>query len=163
MTSDDTYTVSFRLLNGAEGVMQGSCAACGPFLSLTKVTGSTGSLWLEAGEVWGDNGAGPRRVPFDPDLAPVAPDPPPAALLRTAYDMWHSTGIDLQPYTRLYQAFANRIVGTPQASDAEAATFADGLAAQMVMDAVQRSSHERAWVHVGRWVGVGGRPARGGG
>ena len=60
---------------------------------------------MQGEEIWVDTGAGPEMVPLPDDLPLVAPDPPPAELLHTAYDMWHSTGADLVVYTRLYAAF----------------------------------------------------------
>jgi hypothetical protein len=70
----------------------------------------------------------------------MAPDPPPAELLHTAYDMWHSMGIDLVPYTRLYGVLRDRVLGQPVADDPAAATFADGVACQAVLDAIRASS-----------------------
>ena len=103
MTADDTYSVQLSLDSGGTVVMHSSCAIGGQFLAATKVTGSEGSAWLAGEEVFVDTGAGPEQVPAPADLPLVAPDPPPAELLHTAYDMWHSTGIDLEPYTRLYR------------------------------------------------------------
>ncbi len=102
MTADDTYTVQFRLVTGVEGVMHSSCAVGGQFLGATKITGTAGSAWLQGDDVWVDDGTGPRQVPVPDDLVSAPPDPPPSQLLHTAYDMWHSMGIDLDPYTKLY-------------------------------------------------------------
>jgi predicted dehydrogenase len=148
MTADDTYTIQFRLRTGVEGLVHSSCAAGGQMVAATKVTGTAGSAWLQGDDVWVDDGSGPRQVPVPEDLRSGAPDPPPAVLLRTAYDMWHSMGIDLDPYTRLYGVLRDRILGRPVPADPAAATFADGVAVQAVMDAVHRSSDERAWVAV---------------
>jgi predicted dehydrogenase len=150
MTADDTYTVQFRLDTGVEGLMHSSCAVGGQWVSTTKVTGTGGSAWLQGDDVWLDDGTGPRQVPVPDDLASAAPDPPPAELLHTAYDMWHSMGIDLDPYTKLYATVRERAAGRPVPADPAGATFADGVAAQAVMDAVHRSAAERAWVDVDR-------------
>ena len=61
--------------------------------------------------MWIDTGAGPTQVPPADDLPAVAPVPPPSELLHTTYDMWHSMGIDLAPYTRLYEVMRDRILG----------------------------------------------------
>ena len=66
--------------------------------------------------------------------------PPPGELLHTTYDMWHSTGIDLAPYTRLYEVMRDRILGYDTPSDPAAGTFADGVANQAVVDAIRESS-----------------------
>jgi predicted dehydrogenase len=148
MTADDTYTVQFCLATGVEGVMHSSCAAGGQFLGATKITGTAGSIWLEGDDVWVDDGSGPRRIPVPDDLVSAAPDPPPAELLLTAYDMWHSMGIDLDPYTKLYATLRERVAGRSVPDDPAGATFDDGVAVQAVMDAVHRSAVERAWVTV---------------
>jgi predicted dehydrogenase len=140
MTADDTYTVHARLANGAAVVMHSSCAARGQFVATTKVVGRAGAAWLQGDEVWVDTGAGPEATPMPEDLPVVAPDPPPAELLHTAYDMWHSMGIDLAPYTRLYGVLRDRVLERPVADDPVAATFADGVACQAVLDAIRASS-----------------------
>ena len=102
MTADDTYSVQLRLAGGANVLLHGSCAMPGQFVVATKVVGTSGAAWLQGEEVWVDDGSGPRAVPVPDDLPPAPPSPPPAELLHTTYDMWHSMGIDLDPYTRLY-------------------------------------------------------------
>jgi predicted dehydrogenase len=62
--------------------------------------------------------------------------------------MLHSMGIDLGPYTRLYENFAAQIEGRPVAADPRAATFADGVAVQAVLDAIRRSSREKTWIEI---------------
>lgn len=154
MTADDTYTVQFRTGGAAmEGTLMGSCATPGPFLSTTRFSGSDATVWIDGGEPWVDDGSGPRPLPVDADLQSAPPEPPPAELLHTAYDMWHSTGIDLDPFTRLYRVMAGRIAGEVVADDPAPATFADGLAAQQVMDAARRSSDAGTWIPVGSPAG----------
>jgi predicted dehydrogenase len=148
MTADDTYTVHFELRNGCVGVLHSSCAIGGQFLATTKVTGTSGSAWLQGDELWIDTGKGPERVPDPTDVPVVAPDPPPAELLRTTYDLWHSMGTDLAPYTRLYERMGALIAGGSVPDDPPVATFADGAAGQAVLDAIRLSSRTRAWVPV---------------
>lgn len=140
MTADDTYTVHFRLRNGCVGTMTSSCAAGGQFVAATKIVGTAGAAWLQGDEVWVDTGAGPVRLDAPEDLPVEAPVPPPAELLHTTYDHWHSMGIDLAPYRRVYEVLRERAAGRPVAADPAAATFADGVAVQAVMDAIHRSS-----------------------
>jgi len=64
--------------------------------------------------------------------------------------MWHSTGLDLSPYTQLYTVLRDRILGNSVEPDPAAATFADGVAGQAVLDAIRRSSREESWVAVER-------------
>lgn len=149
MTADDTYSAHLRLANGATVWIHGSCAARGQFVMTTKVLGSSGAAWLQGGDVWADTGAGAAQVPMPHDLTVAAPEPPPASLIRDAYDAWHSMGIDLGPYTRLYGVLRARIAGQPVSADPVPATFADGVACQAVMDAIHASSAAG-----GQWVGI---------
>jgi predicted dehydrogenase len=148
MTADDTYTVQFETTNGCTGVLHSTCAIGGQFILVMKVTGTKGSAWLQGEEVWIDTGAGPSQVPAAEDLPIVAPVPPPSELLHTTYDMWHSMGTDLAPYTRLYSVMRDRVLGRDVPDDPAAGTFADGVANQAVVDAIRASSPSRSWVEV---------------
>jgi predicted dehydrogenase len=148
MTADDTYTVQFETADGATGLLHSSCAAGGQFVVATKVTGTRGSAWAQGDEIWVDTGAGPTQLPPADDLPAVAPVPPPRELLSTTYDMWHSTGMDLAPYTRVYEVMRDRILGYEVSDDPVAGTFADGVANQAVVDAIRASSADRGWTEV---------------
>jgi predicted dehydrogenase len=147
-TADDLFTVTFGLRNGIEGVMHGGSTVLGPPIRGTKVIGSQGAAWMQGFDVWLDDGSGPRVAPVPVELAGPPPVPPPADLLTTAYDMLHSTGIDLEPYTRLYRVMRARILGESLPAGPEAATFVDGVAIQAVIDAVHRSAREHTTVAV---------------
>ena len=150
MTADDTYSAHLRLDNGATVLAHSSCAARGSFVGTTKIVGSAGAAWLQGEEVWIDTGGGPTALPVPDDLPAVPPDPPPSELLHTAYDMWHSMGIDLAPYTRLYARLRELARGRAVVDDPVAATFADGVAGQRVLDAIRASSAAGgAWVPIG--------------
>ena len=139
-TAEDAYLVHFRLTRaGCAGLMQSVAADRGPMLFATRVVGT---------ERHGVGRGRPRprrrrraaranRVPAD--LAVAAADPPPADLLVTAYDLLHSTGIDVGPYTRLAEQFRGRIEGAAAArgSGPAPATFADGVATMEVLDAIR--------------------------
>src|SRR5215212_9060822 len=146
MTADDTYTVQFETDTGATGLLHSSCATGGLFVVATKVTGTDGSAWTQGDEVWVDAGDGPTQLPAPDDLAAVAPVPPPSELLHSTYDMWHASGMDLAPYTRLYEVMRDRILGGDVAADPAAGTFADGVANQAAVDAVRRSAADGSWV-----------------
>jgi len=147
-TADDTYSVHFRTESGLEGILQSSSAARGPFASCTRFVGSTGTLWIEGDTVGVADASGERILETPDDLKLPPPSPPPAELLSTTYDMLHSMGIDLGPYTRLYETFRDQILGRPVAEDPRAPTFADGVAVQAVLDAIRRSSTEKAWIAI---------------
>jgi predicted dehydrogenase len=137
--------VQFETETGASGLLHSSAAMPGQFLATTKITGTKGAAWLQGEEVWIDTGDGPVQVPPPEDLPLVAPVPPPGELLHTAYDMWHSMGIDLAPYTRLYSVMRERILGQDVADDPPAGTFEDGVANQAIVDAIRTSAASGCW------------------
>lgn len=147
-TAEDTYTIHFRTEHGAEGVLQSTAAARGPFVSCSRVVGSQGTLWLEGDNVFVADKGGERQLDVPGDLVLPAPSPPPAELLHTAYDMLHSMGIDLGPFTRIFENLHARMRGEPGITDPKPATFADGLAVQKVLDAVRLSSEKQRWVAI---------------
>jgi predicted dehydrogenase len=59
-------------------------------------------------------------------------------------------GLDLGPYTRLAEHFHARITGAPPPSGPAPATFADGVADMVVLDAMRRSAHEHRTVVITR-------------
>jgi predicted dehydrogenase len=148
MTADDTYTVQFETADGATGVLHSSCATAGQFVVALKVTGTDGSAWTEGDDVWVDTGAGPEQLPPADDLPLEVPLPPPGELLHTTYDMWHSSGMDLAPYTRLYAVMCDRILGHDTPDDPAPGTFVDGVANQAAVDAIRASSSSREWTVV---------------
>jgi len=150
MTADDTYTVQARTEGGCNVLMHSSCAMGGPFVAATKVAGTAGTAWAQGDEVWVDDGTGARQVAPPEDLPLVPPDPPPAELLRTTYDMWHSMGTDLEPYTRLFTRFRERVLDEPSPGDPPAAKFVDAVANQAVLDAVRAAAASGSWVKVAR-------------
>jgi predicted dehydrogenase len=151
MTAEDAFVVQLRLRSGAVGLLQSTCGDIGAPLIATRVTGTAGSAWIDGvgAKVWLADRSGTRRVPIPDDLASGPPDPPPADQLRTAYERMIAHGLDLAPYTRLAAVFRDRILGVPSPDAPRAASFADGVAAMEVLDAVRRSAAERRWVDVG--------------
>jgi predicted dehydrogenase len=148
-TAEDSYSVHFRLRSGVEGIMQASAGDWGPPIMTSRIVGTKGTTWAEGDTVYVATEAGTEQVPVPADLTPVPPDPPPADLMVTTYDLMHSTGIDLAPYTRLAETFRDRILGRPVPDDPPPATFADGVAGMQVLDAIRRSAAEHDWVRVG--------------
>jgi predicted dehydrogenase len=148
MSADDTYNVHFRLRSGVEGVLQSTASVWGRFLMCTQFAGSRGTLWVEGDDVWVADRSGARCLPVPEDLKLGPPQPPPLEGLATAYEMMHVTGIDFRPYVRLYEAFRDLILGRPLPPDPVPATFADGVADMVVLDAIRRSAAEHRWVDI---------------
>ncbi len=145
-TAEDSYSVHFRTRSGVDGILQSSAGSWGPPALCTRISGTRGTLTVQGDDVQLADREGARSLEVPDDLKLPAPVPPPAELLHTTYDMLHSMGIDLAPYTRLFEAFAGRIRGEGGDEDPAPATFADGVACQSVLDAIRRSDAERCWV-----------------
>jgi predicted dehydrogenase len=149
-SAEDAYVVHFRLSSGCVGLMQSAAGDRGPMLFATRVVGTQGTAWAEGDRVRVADAGGMRDVSCPSDLAVAAPDPPPADLLVSAYDLLHSTGIDVGPYTRLAEQFRARIEGAAGSLDPAPATFADGLATMEVLDAIRHSAREGRSVELAR-------------
>ncbi len=149
-TAEDAYLVHFRTRSGCVGVMQSVASDRGPMLFATRVAGTRGTAWAEGDRVRIADADGTRDIAIPADLAVGPADPPPADLLVSAYDLLHSTGIDVGPYTRLAGEFRTRIEGGTASVDPAPATFADGVATMEVMDAIRVSARTGNSVTVSR-------------
>jgi predicted dehydrogenase len=140
--ADDSFTVRFRMRNGLEGVIQSSAGAWGPPLDVARVCGSEGTLWTENGEVRFAGRSGARTLEIAsalalPPIPPIPPDP------RHETPRWKGlVQVELAPYTVLCRTLKAAIEGRPPASPVRPATFADGVAAMQVMDAIRASARE---------------------
>jgi predicted dehydrogenase len=152
-SADDGFVVQFRMRSGAAGILQSTAADRGPMLVETRVTGSGGTAWIDglSSTVRIADGSGTREVPVADDLspAPPAPEPLPRDVLHTAYDRMIAHGLDLPPYTRLAIVFRDLISGRPVPDDPPPATFADGVAAMAVLDAIRAAAASQTWVALG--------------
>lgn len=147
-TVEDSYTVHFRTENGCNGVLQSIAGGWGPPLICSRVYGTKGTLSIEGDRIRIDDASGSRVLDTPEDLVNAAASPPPAEFMKTAYDHLHAAGFDLAPYTKLCGVLRDRILGKDSIDDPKAATFADGLAGQAVLDAIRLSSKEERWVDV---------------
>jgi predicted dehydrogenase len=139
-TAEDAYVVHFRLRNGCTGVMQSVASDRGPMLFQTRVAGTKGAVWAEGDRVQLTDDTGTRELPIPPEIAVAPPDPPAADLMHTTYDWLHSTGMDMGPYTRLFETFKALIEDRPVANEPRPATFADGVKSMEVLDAIRASA-----------------------
>lgn len=128
--AEDSYVLRFRLVNGVEGIVQQTAGAWGPQAGLSRVAGTTGTLWLEGSVVKIADRDGERELPVPPDLVLPAPE--------------STTGkpaqFGLAPFTKLCEALRARIDGDSKSSAVPLPTFADGVASMEVLDAIRASA-----------------------
>jgi predicted dehydrogenase len=127
--AEDSYVLRFRLANGVEGVVQQTAGAWGPQAGMSRVAGTTGTLWLEGSTVKVADRDGVRDLPVPADLVlpPAEPTSGPAQF-------------GLAPFTKLCEVFRARIEGDALPSAVPVPTFADGVAGMEVLDAIRRSA-----------------------
>jgi predicted dehydrogenase len=149
MTADDGFVVHFRLRSGCVGVLQSTASDRGIVVE-TRVTGSTGSAWIEGvGEkVNVADASGIRTLAVPGELRSDPAPPLPEGAVTTTYEQMTTFGVEYGPYTRLAAAFRDRIRGTETAGPTPA-TFVDGVAQMAVLDAARHSAdHGGAWTDV---------------
>lgn len=139
-TAEDTFTIHFRTVEGCTGILQSSAATIGPPAFASRISGPLGTLTIAGDQVSVATAKGVQKLEVPPDLASAAPQPPDRDLLVTAYDMMHSMGIDLGPFTKLFEHMRGTIEGRALPADPAPGTFADGVALQRILDAIRRSS-----------------------
>jgi predicted dehydrogenase len=150
MSAEDAFVVHFRLRSGAVGTLQSTSGDWGPPIMITRVTGSTGTAWIEGvgAQVQVADARRTRTLPVPPDLPTGTGPPLPDGLVHTAYERMISHGMDFGPYTRLAEVLRAGMEGRPAPAGPPAATFVDGVLDMAVVDAVRRSAAERSWVTV---------------
>lgn len=130
-TADAGFAAHLRFDSGAEAVVDESAATHGPPLSVTRVAGEAGTLWLEGGVA--------RLAEAGGELALNAPAAPPAERAEPPDHPAHRfTHLELGPWTalatELHRAAVDGVAPT------QAATFDDGLAVLEVLDAIRTSA-----------------------
>jgi predicted dehydrogenase len=142
---DDSFNIRCTMRNGTDVALVQSGAAAGPGASMTRVVGTTGTMWAEGDSVYvaDESSRGGRVLHPPPELILANVD---ALATGPLADMTRS---ELPPYIRLAQAFRAAIEGRPYAPGPHPATFADGLACVRVLDAVRHSAAEG-----GRWTAI---------
>ena len=149
MTADDGFVVHFRLRSGCVGVLQSTASDHG-ILVETRVTGSTGTAWIDGvGEtVRVSDHTGVRTIPVPDELCTEPAPPLPPGAVTTTYEQMITFGVEYGPYTRLAANFRNRLLGLPCEGPAPA-TFADGVVQMAVLDAIRSSARAGgAWTIV---------------
>jgi predicted dehydrogenase len=149
-TAEDSFSVRFRTTSGVEGVLQSSVVDAGPPIHLTRIVGTGGSLWFDGPDVKVADANGVRTLPVPDDLVLPPYERPRWAANRTAYDRMVSSGSEIGPATRMYEALRALLAGGPLPPlGPRPATFADGVANMAVIDAIRASAAQD-----GRWVPV---------
>jgi predicted dehydrogenase len=132
--AEDTFTVRCRFASGVAGILQQTAAAWGPYAGITRVAGTTGTVWIEGEEAWLADGQGARRLEVPADLALPAP---PAESDDPRHRFTH---LELGPFTRLCEVLRAGVEGSPPPAAVPIPTFADGVAEMRVLDAVRSSA-----------------------
>lgn len=132
--ADDSFTVRFSLVSGVQGAMQQSAGTWGPPVTVTRVSGSTGSLWTDGARAWLSDAGGQRPLDTPVELR-LPPAPAPSDDPRHRF-----TQIELPPYVRLYELLAELIEGRQPRTPIAAATLDDGVAEMLVLDAIRASA-----------------------
>ncbi|MGE5690398.1 MAG: Gfo/Idh/MocA family protein [Pseudomonadota bacterium] len=146
MASEDLANVLLRLEDGARGSMVVSQVSSGRRNSLRfEVDGSHGAAAWDAErheELWLGHRARPNEVLVrDPSL--LAPE----AASRTQLPAGHAEGY-ADTFRELYRAVYAAVAGREMPAAPDFPTFADGHRAQLLGEAIARSSAERRWVTV---------------
>jgi predicted dehydrogenase len=151
MNADDSYSVLFRLRNGLEGIMQGSCRAW-DFVNVARVSGTDATASVEIDPqtmrpvLWLADRNGKRTVPSPEDLAvPAALEMLPSSAETLAYDAVHNMVSGSPEYIMQAAAFRDAICGRA-AGPVTPANFRDGVAHMMVIEAIEKSAQRREWV-----------------
>jgi predicted dehydrogenase len=143
--TDDSFNIRCAMRNGTDVALIQSGAAAGPAASMTRVMGTTGTLWAKGDTVYlADDGA-PGGYVLDPPAGLALPN---VDALATG-SLAEMTRSELPPYIRLAQAFRAAIEGAPVETGPHPATFEDGLACMRVLDAVRQSATDG-----GRWTAI---------
>lgn len=133
-TADDSFTIRLRFTSGAEGVLQQTAGAWGPGVAVSRVAGTRGTVWLDAGRAWLADAAGTRALPVPDDLELPAP---PALSDDPRHRFTH---LELGPYTRLVEVLRAGVDGIEPPTAVPVPTFGDGVACMQVLDAVRASA-----------------------
>lgn len=153
MNADDGYSIVFRLRNGLEGILQGSCRAW-DYAQVSRVSGTEATASIEMDpatfqpKLWITDRNGRHPAPAPADIAvPGALDVLPSTEETSAYDAIHNVVSGSPEYIMQATAFRDAIEGRAVGS-VTPANFSDGVAHMAVIEAVEKSAREHAWVRI---------------
>ena len=147
-TAEDSFSIHFRTVNGTGGVIQSSISDMAPPLFATRVSGTKGSLWVDGPSVFVSDASGQRELEPSAELVYETMPPSPDEFVQTTYDALCASANAIAPYTTLYTGVCEQMRGGEPSHPTRAATFADGVIGQRLLDAVRRSDREGGWVGV---------------
>jgi predicted dehydrogenase len=133
-SAEDTYALRFRLTNGVEGVIQQTAGAWGPSAAVSRVAGTTGTVWSDEGVVRVADRDGVRELPVPADLELPAP-PTESDDPRKRF-----SHMELGPFIRLCEALKAGVDGREPKAAVPLPTFRDGVAEMAVLDAIRVSA-----------------------
>jgi predicted dehydrogenase len=152
MNADDGYSILFRLRNGLEGILQGSCRAW-DYAHVSRVSGTDATASVEMDpstfqpKLWITDRSGKHPAPATDIAMPEALEVLPSSAETSAYDAIHNVVSGSPEYIMLAAAFRNAIAGRDTGSVIPA-NFSDGVAHMNVIEAVEKSAQNREWVRV---------------
>ncbi len=140
--AEDTYSALLQTADGVSISVQHCAGVRGQGLNVCKVIGTEGTLWLEGGGAFLSNGSEPVALEVPDELVP------PASPAYDKDDPKHAyTAFEMPLFVRLAERLRDEIAGVDVSPTMPPTpTFADGLAAQQVIDAIRSSS-----LHGGTW------------
>ena len=157
MKADDGYAFAFRLTNGLQGTMAGTCRAW-DWCDETRITGTNGSAGFRGGDAWIKDAEGSRELRASDEVVQLLlaggedPGDPrePLPEVDGMYNKVHRSDYGYAEQVCFARSFHHRIVDSSYRHPA-VATFDDGVADMEVILAVEESAAQD-----GRWVAIAG-------
>lgn len=139
---EDSYSMRFRMKNGAVGVIQQCGGDYAGMSEMARIVGSKGTVWVEGTRIMYADRQGVRELPVGPefDLPPMPPVPDDPRQQSPEWKML--LGLELRPYIQLCLTMRAAILGEAPPTCVPMATFHDGVASIRLADAIRASSRE---------------------
>lgn len=139
---EDSYSMRFRMKNGAVGVIQQCGGDYAGMTEMARIVGSKGAVWIEGTRILFADRDGKREIPIGAEfeLPPMPPIPDDPRQKSAEWDMLRS--IELQPYIQLGRTMRAAILGEEPPTRIPMATFRDGVASIKLADAIRASACE---------------------
>jgi predicted dehydrogenase len=154
MKADDGYSFAFRLANGGQGMMAGTCRAW-DYCDQVRITGTRGTAGYNFEKAWIKDADGTHELSPSADTSQSLlaggdhPGVPSERLpeVKGMYEAIHNSDHGYVEQVCLSRSFHHRILD-PTYSHPAVATFDDGVAHMAVILAVEKSAADASWVDV---------------